>query len=91
MKLTDYKKENEKTNAKDIGDEKKKLLNALKSFEGKSEDELIKSILAVATKKRAEGTLTDGEIETFRKMIEPGLNKRQRAKLEEVVNLIKNS
>ncbi len=60
-------------------------------YEGASESKLIEAILSEAKKARAEGSLTDEEIENFVATISPMLSSAQRKQLEEVVMKIKNS
>ena len=89
MKLSDYKK-TDKKKAKPIDDRTEKLLRSfLKDYEGKSEDELIASIVAVAAKKRAQGTLTDSELDAFYSMIAPSVTPEQKKKLDEVMAMLK--
>ena len=87
MKLSDYK---QKTGAPD--DKTMKMLKTfLKGYEGKSEDELIASIVAVAAQKRKEGTLTDAELDRFYAMLAPNVTSEQRKKLDEIVAMLKKS
>jgi len=85
MKLSDYNDKKPKTDEKTV----RLLRSFLKDHEGKSEDQLIASILAVATEKRKQGTLSDGELDAFAKMIVPSLNDEQKAKLDEVIKKLK--
>lgn len=70
-------------------------MNTLKSFakkyEGASEDQLLSQILIEAQKGRANGTLTDGDIERFRNMLYPMLNQKQREKLDKVIKQLKTN
>ena len=88
MKLSDYKKADEKRGAMDAKTEKA-LRALLKDYAGRSEDELISSIVAVAAKKRAEGTLSDGELDAFYNLIAPSVTDKQKKKLDEVMTLLK--
>ena len=87
MKLSDY---NKKTGAPD--DKTVKMLKTfLKGYEGKSEDELVASIMSVAAQKRKEGTLTDEELDRFYAMLAPNLSAEQKRKLDEIVATLKKS
>ena len=93
MKLSDYKSDKKSApggSGSVDANTKKMLKAALKEFEGKSEDELIRSIVDVATKKRAEGTLTDSELDGFYQMIAPNVNAEQKRKLDLVMKMLKD-
>lgn len=70
-------------------------MNAIKNFAGKyegaSENELLSEIMKEAEKGRRNGTLTDGDIDRFKSMLEPMLNSSQRAKLNKIVDKIKKN
>ncbi len=90
MKFSDYdapKKENERPDT----DARKLFGEFLKGYEGKSEDELIASIMKTAKQKRADGTLTDEELQRFYSMIVPLIPRSKKDKLDEVYELIKKS
>lgn len=63
---------------------------ALAAYDGKSDLTLLAGLVKEAAEARAEGRLSDGEIEEFCRKIAPLLNDSQRHKLEEVVEIIKN-
>jgi hypothetical protein len=73
----------------------KDAMGILKSFaskyEGSSEDELLSEIIKQAEQGRKNGTLKDSDIESFKNMLMPMLNKTQREKLLKVIETIKNS
>lgn len=73
----------------------KDAMGLLKSFaskyEGSSEDELLSEIIKQAEQGRKKGTLKDSDIENFKNMLMPMLNKEQREKLLKVIETIKNS
>ena len=92
MKFSDYSKNEEKTSKK--RDEpsalnKRKLFEMMRGFEGKSEDEIISAIMETAKKNRAEGKLSDEEIDGFVKTIYPMLDENKRKKLDEITAMIK--
>lgn len=93
MKFSDYdkkSKENKKVNKEFSSSDKQKLFSMLRQFEGKSEDEIIASILQTAEKNRAEGKLSDSEIDSFYSMISPMLDEKKREKLDGIIELIKS-
>ena len=71
-----------------------KAMGTLKAFaqkyEGASEEQIISQILIEAQKGRENGTLTDADIDRFRNMLYPMLNKSQREKLDKVVKTLKS-
>ena len=92
MKFSDYSKTEDKTSKK--RDEpsalnKRKLFEMMRGFEGKSEDEIISAIMETAKKNRAEGKLSDEEIDGFVKTIYPMLDENKRKKLDEITAMIK--
>lgn len=60
------------------------------AYEGKSADEIMKAILKEAEKGRKNGTLSDGDIDEFAKMISPVLSDGQRKTLDKVVARLKS-
>lgn len=89
MKLSDYKTTDKKNNKKTDAKTEKMLRSLIKDYEGRSEDELIASIVAVAAKKREEGTLTDNELDAFYRMLLPSVTPEQKKKLDQVMALLK--
>ena len=89
MKLSDYKTTDKKNNKKTDAKTEKILRSFLKDYEGRSEDELIASIVAVAAKKREEGTLTDNELDAFYRMLLPSVTPEQKKKLDQVMAMLK--
>lgn len=67
------------------------LKSFAKKYEGKSEDEIFSQIMIEAKKGRANGTLTDADIDRFKNMLYPMLNQKQREKLDGVVRKLKNN
>lgn len=66
------------------------LLTAfLKSQEGKSRDQIVAEIKAIATKSRREGKLSDGELDNFYRMLKPVLKGDQLKILDETIASLK--
>lgn len=80
-------KRNGKENSGNIAEQFSLLAAA---YEGKSADEIMKAILKEAEKGRKNGTLSDGDIDDFAKMISPMLTDGQRKTLEKVVLRLKS-
>lgn len=60
-----------------------------KSFDGKSESELIKAIFDEAKKRKKAGTLSNEEIDGFYNMLYPMMDDRQRKMLTKIVGELK--
>lgn len=65
------------------------LKNIAQKYEGASQTDLINAIIAEAAKSKANGTLTNADIENFVNTVSPMLNASQKSLLDEVVNKIK--
>ncbi len=95
MKFSDYSQNESKNKAKGQEENKlppqaKMLLRAfIKDYEGKSEDELIQKIVETAKKNKAEGKLTNSDIDNFYQMLAPLVDANMRKKLDSVVKTIK--
>ena len=63
--------------------------NISAKFDGKSQNELLKAIYAEALKGKKNGTLTNEQIDNFRKMLYPLLDDKKRKILDKVVEDIK--
>ena len=90
MKLSDYKTTDKKDVKKPDAKTERILRSLVKDYEGRSEDELIASIVAVAAKKREEGTLSDRELDAFYQMLLPSVTPDQKKKLDEVMAMLKS-
>ena len=93
MKFSDYDKKSKESKKDDGGfstSDKQKLFSLLRQFEGRSEDDIISSILKIAEKNRAEGKLSAKEIDSFYSMISPMLDDKKREKLDAIVQKIKS-
>ncbi|MBR1890868.1 MAG: hypothetical protein IJ811_00035 [Clostridia bacterium] len=85
MKFSDYQNQSAKTGDKVT----QQALEFLKKYEGKSRDELLATIVKIATKKRRAGELSDLEIDRFYDSIAPTLTGEQLKSLGEVVATLK--
>jgi len=90
MKLSDYKTDDKTVTKKPDAKTERLLRSLVKDYEGRSEDELISSIVDVAAKKRKEGTLSDMELDAFYRMLLPSVTPQQKKKLDEVMAIIKS-
>ncbi len=83
----DYKNNNEKTttNAKTF----EMLRTIADKYEGVSEGELVKIIIAEAEKNRAQGKLSDEDLDNFARTIKPMLNSTQAKRLDKIVERLK--
>ena len=93
-KFSDYAKNNQtkNTQSNQIKDNQTafELLSKVASqYEGASESQLLTAIMSEAKKAKANGTLSDNEIENFVATISPMLNQNQRKQLERVIAQIK--
>ena len=73
--------------------EENNSLNMLKQwagkYEGMSESELIKAIVKEAEKNRAEGKLTNADLDGFKNLLLPMLNSSQAKKLDKIIEKLK--
>ena len=76
-------KENEGVSAEDLT---KQIASA---YHGKSNADMLKSILAEAEKSKRAGTLSNDEIENFYQTFSPMLDSEQRKKLRAIVEKLK--
>ena len=58
-------------------------------YEGMKEEDLIKAIVKEAEKNRAEGKLTDADLDSFKNMLMPFLNSSQSKKLDKIIQQLK--
>ena len=89
-KFSDYAKNNQTKNSQNeqIKDNQIafELLNRVASkYEGASENQLLSAIMSEAKKAKANGTLSNKEIENFVATISPMLNKNQLKQHEKVI------
>ena len=89
-KFSDYAKNNQTKNSQNeqIKDNQIafELLNRVAAkYEGASENQLLSAIMSEAKKAKANGTLSNKEIENFVATISPMLNQNQRKQLEKVI------
>lgn len=67
----------------------KTVMDLVTKYNGASETELLAAIYKEAEKSRKRGTLTDGDIDNFVKMLSPMLDDKKRKKLIHVANELK--
>ena len=60
-------------------------------YEGVSENELIRIIIAEAEKNRAQGKLTNADLDNFASTIRPMLNSSQAKRLDKILEKLKKS
>ena len=89
-KFSDYAKNNQTKNSqneqiKDIQIAFELLNRVASNYEGASENQLLSAIMSEAKKAKANGTLSNKEIENFVATISPMLNQNQRKQLEKVI------
>lgn len=95
MNFKDYKKnKTEQASSPDpfanLDKGAKNLLSGfLKDYEGKSYDEVLSEVIAVATKNRKEGKLSDSELDGFSAMLKPMLNPLQVKELDKIIQKLK--
>lgn len=68
----------------------KMLLSLVGKFEGRPQSEIVAEILSVAKKSKAQGKLTNDDIDAFYSMLSPLLDAEKKKTLDEVVKKIKS-
>ena len=61
-----------------------------RAMNGKSEGQLLQSIIAEAARAKRDGTLTNADLDNFYNMVSPMVDGFKRKKLKEVVTRLKN-
>ena len=95
MKFSDYEDKTPKNSAGEAEKRKfdakmrKALMSLVGKFEGKPQEDIIEEILSVAKKNKAEGKLTDADIDAFYSMLSPMLDTEKKKTLESVIQRIK--
>lgn len=89
MNFSDYRK-SKKAKAQLSDEAKKTFTDFAKNYEGKSADEITEEIFRTAKKSREEGKLSDADIDNFRTMFAPFLNREQLQRLDELIKELKN-
>ncbi|MBE5744373.1 MAG: hypothetical protein E7358_06685 [Clostridiales bacterium] len=90
--MRDFNNYNGKTTNQNQSQEGFDVLKSFaKKYEGASEDKIISEILLEAQKGKKNGTLTNADVDRFKNMLYPMLNPSQRAKLDKVIKIIKES
>ena len=86
--FNDYKNQSSSTN-KPNNSTFEMLRTIADKYEGVSEGELIRIIIAEAEKNRAQGKLSDADLDNFAKTIKPMLNSSQAKRLDKIVERLK--
>ncbi len=84
----DYAKENQTQEKTATAEDLTKRI--AQSYNGKSNADMMRSILAEAEKSKRAGTLSNQEIENFYQTFSPMLDNSQRKKLRAIVDRLKN-
>ena len=88
MNFSDYAKA-KKTAEKLTPEAKDVLSNFLSTYNGKSQAELMETIERLAMEGRANGSLTDSDLDNFYNMISPMLKEEEKKRLFEVKEKLK--
>ena len=72
------------------GPDEKQVKDFYDANKNKREDEHISAIFREAAKSKANGTLSDREIDAFVQMLSPRMNARQRKRLAEIARRLKS-
>ena len=67
----------------------KKIEDIAKSYQGKSESEIMSDIFRIVRQEKAKGSLDNGQINSFANAITPMLNAEQKEKLKDILGKIK--
>lgn len=70
---------------------KQDVESIINEYADKSENELMGELLREVAKGRANGTLDNGDIDNFYNQAAPLLTAEQKKKLDNIINIIKNS
>jgi len=87
--FNDYVKNDNTTSANSTSRAMEMLKNWASKYEGMSEEDLIKAIVKEAEKNRAEGKLTDADLDSFKNLLMPLLNSSQAKKLDKIISKLK--
>ena len=86
----DYAKTEDKTTTQNTLTAEDLTKRIAQAYNGKSNADMMRSILAEAEKSKRAGTLSNQEIETFYQTFSPMLDNSQRKKLRAIVERLKN-
>lgn len=67
------------------------IKETINKYQDKSEDELLQDIFRMAANGKADGTLNNATLENFVEAMSPMLSTEQSKKLQNVINMLKNS
>ena len=62
-----------------------------KTYEGKSDDEMLAEILKMAKKGRTDGSFSEEKLNEFARNVSPMLNEEQRERLQKVVSMLRGN
>ena len=86
----DYAKTEDKTTTQNTATAEDLTKRIAQAYNGKSNADMMRNILAEAEKSKRAGTLSNQEIETFYQTFSPMLDNSQRKKLRAIVDRLKN-
>lgn len=86
----DYAKTEDKTTTQNTATAEDLTKRIAQAYNGKSNADMMRSILAEAEKSKRAGTLSNQEIETFYQTFSPMLDNSQRKKLRAIVDRLKS-
>ena len=89
MDFKTYKATSSKKTTQNTVD-KEDVRKTAEQYAGKSEDELLSDIVKMANANKASGELSDEKLIDFEKRVAPMLNNEQRARLHNVIKMLKN-
>jgi len=70
--------------------DKEDIKKTAEQYASKSEDQLLSDIVKMANANKASGELTDDKLLDFEKRVAPMLNNEQRARLHNVIKMLKD-
>ena len=92
MDLKSFKKHYKKSKSSDHSRPATDCIKAkAQEYVGKSDEDLISDIVREAKKSKQNGSLSETQLNQFAESVAPMLNQEQRARLQSVLNIIKNS
>ena len=81
--FNDYVKNSDKSDSQEL------LKKLAVKYEGASESEIVSAIIKEAEKNRAQGKLTDSDLDNFKDYLRPMLNDSQAKKLDKIIARLK--
>lgn len=62
-----------------------------KTYEGKSDDEMLAEILKMANKGQRDGSFSEAKLDEFVRNVSPILNEKQRERLQKVLSMLRRN